>query len=350
MPRILQLVNSLDVGEPQGQVRLLCQSMVAQGFEVSVCVLEPGRRETRDLAAAGIPVTCLEQRSWWDPIALARFRRHVRRAAPDLIHAWDFTSLVHLWAKIDVPWLASVWTNPRHLRPCIAQRLLRDARRIVTPTCELRELLTGWDIASKRLESIRPGVSPLTANGDDRDALLSEFGFPPEARLVGTGSALDPVDQVGDLVWAADLLHLIREEVRLLVIRGGPRWRQVDRFTRQLGAEDYVRLLAESDAAVPWLRHLDVYWRTGDPAAPPIDLLVAMGEGVPAVVSDTSAHRELMVPGVTGCLEPLGGRAAFTRATDRLLEDVDPRPRDGGGGPGSRSRIVFQRREWSRTI
>ena len=321
MPRILHVIASLGPTEPQGQLRLLCHSQVKQGWEVGICVLKPGSYATDDLTAAGISVTCLQQRAVWDPIALARFRWQLRRWEPELVHVWDFFSLGHCWPAVQVPWLASVWWLPPGLPVRVGQRLLRNARRIVTPTSCLRQRLMEWGLPSQQLAWIRPGVPRPAAVVDDSVEAWAELGFPPEARVVGSASPLERVDRVRDLVWAGDLLHLIREEVRLIVIRDGPCWRQIDRFTRQLEAEDYIRLLGETDPIVPWLSRLDVYWRTGDRMAASVDLLWAMAAGLPAVVSDTPAHRELVVPEETGCLEPLGGRAAFTQATDRLLDD-----------------------------
>jgi glycosyltransferase involved in cell wall biosynthesis len=58
----------------------------------------------------------------------------------------------------------------------------------------------------------------------------------------------------------------------------------------------------------------------------------AMSAGVPVVATDIPGNRDLVVPGETGYLAPVGDRAAFTRHTHHLLADPALAGRLGSAG------------------
>jgi glycosyltransferase involved in cell wall biosynthesis len=58
----------------------------------------------------------------------------------------------------------------------------------------------------------------------------------------------------------------------------------------------------------------------------------AMSAGVPIVATDVPGNRDLVVPGQTGYLVPVGDRAAFTRHTHELLNDAALARRLGDAG------------------
>jgi glycosyltransferase involved in cell wall biosynthesis len=64
-----------------------------------------------------------------------------------------------------------------------------------------------------------------------------------------------------------------------------------------------------------------------------------MAAGVPVVATDISGNRDLVVPGETGFLVPVGGRAAFARETKRILDDADLARRMGEAG---RQRVLTE--------
>ena len=67
--------------------------------------------------------------------------------------------------------------------------------------------------------------------------------------------------------------------------------------------------------------HFDVLWSTSGYEGQSNAILEAMAAGVPVVATDIPGTRELVLPGVTGYLVPVGDRAAFAKYTDRLLND-----------------------------
>jgi glycosyltransferase involved in cell wall biosynthesis len=158
-----------------------------------------------------------------------------------------------------------------------------------------------------------------------RDELLHELQLPPNARLVGVVGRLTHGKRVKDLIWAADLLRVLHDNLRVLVIGDGPLREQLERYARLASDLAHIRFLGERDDVDRIMPHLDVLWNAGENAGQSLAILEAMAAGVPVVASDTPCNRELIIENKTGHLVPLGsraGRAPRARATDRLFTDA----------------------------
>ena len=159
-----------------------------------------------------------------------------------------------------------------------------------------------------------------------RDELLRELRLPADARLIGVVGRLVPEKRVQDLIWAADLLRVLHNNLRLLVIGDGPERRQLERYARLASDLDHIQFLGERGDVWRIMPHLDVLWNGSENRGVSVAILEAMAAGVPVVASDTRCNRELVVEGETGFLIPLGsraGRAARARHTDRLVTDAE---------------------------
>ena len=144
---------------------------------------------------------------------------------------------------------------------------------------------------------------------------------PPDARLIGVVGRLWPQKRVKDLIWAADLLRVLHDNLRLLVIGDGPERATLERFARLASDLDHIRFLGHRDDAWRIMPHLDVFWNGSGYEGQPNAVMEAMAAGVPVVASDIPGNRELVVPGETGYLVPIAGRAARARATDQIFND-----------------------------
>jgi len=137
---------------------------------------------------------------------------------------------------------------------------------------------------------------------------------------------------VKDLIWAADLLKSARDDSHLLVIGDGPqRWR-LERYRDQNEVADRVHLLGERNDVPRILPHLDCLWLGSEYEGQSNAIMEAMSAGLPVVATDIAGNRDLVVPGETGYLVPVGDRAAFTRRTHELLNDAALARRLGDAG------------------
>ena len=181
-------------------------------------------------------------------------------------------------------------------------------------------------LPAEKFAVIPPGVPPAPASDVSREELLRELQLPADARLIGVVGRLVPEKRVKDLIWAADLLRVLHDNLRLLVIGDGPQRPQLEQYARMASDLDHIRFLGERSDVWRIMPHLDVLWNASENRSQSISILEAMAAGVPVIASDTPMNRELVVEGETGYLIPLGsraGRAARARHTDRIFTDPE---------------------------
>jgi glycosyltransferase involved in cell wall biosynthesis len=156
--------------------------------------------------------------------------------------------------------------------------------------------------------------------------LLRELRLPTDARLIGAVGPLVPEKRVKDLIWAADLLRVLHDNLRLLVIGDGPRRTQLTQYARLASDLEHIQFLGERADVWRIMPHLDVLWNASENRGHSFAILEAMAAGVPVIASDTPLNRELVVENETGYLVPLNdrsGRATRARHTDRVFTDSE---------------------------
>jgi glycosyltransferase involved in cell wall biosynthesis len=307
-----------------------------------------------EFAAAGIPVAHIGRRFAIDPLADVRLARHVARLRPDVVHTWG--TVPGLFGPVMVR-AKGGWgrdKNERLARPRIiagydhigryqsawartAERLFaRYVDRFVANSPTVRDWCVGCGLPAERFVVIQWGVSsgtgfgPLTASDlqcvPRRDDLLRELNLPANARLIGVIGRLTHEKRVKDLIWAADLLRVLHENLRVLIIGDGRERAQLERYARLASDLEHIRFLGERADVPRIMPHLDVLWNADENTGPSLAILEATAAGIPVIASDTPSNRELIVEGETGHLIPLGtraGRAARARATDRIFNDAE---------------------------
>jgi glycosyltransferase involved in cell wall biosynthesis len=189
----------------------------------------------------------------------------------------------------------------------------------------VRDWCLAQGLPAEKLVIIPPGVPPPRASDVSRSDLLRELNLPADARLIGVIGRLVPEKRVRDLVWAADLLRVLHDNLRMLIIGTGPLQTELEQYAGLASDLDHIRFLGERNDVWRIMPHLDVLWNGSDNRSISIAMLEAMAAGVPVIVSDVPVNRELVIDGETGYLISLGhrsGRADRARHTDRIFTDA----------------------------
>jgi glycosyltransferase involved in cell wall biosynthesis len=328
--RILHIIPTLDRGGAQKQLMLLAQGLPRDEFDVHVCALTGGGSLKSELEAAGIPVTVVGKRWQADPLTLVRLKRQIERLQPDLIHSWHFAAsafgrVAGKWAGVrrfvvaeqcvDKWKFGWQWTLDR--------RLARFTDRFIASSPAICDFCAEHGLPREQYKVIPNGIPPALPSDVSRDELFRELDLPTGARLIGVVGRLWPQKRTKDLIWAADLLRVLHDEMRLLVIGDGPERPQLERFARLASDLDHIRFLGHRDDVWRILPHMDVFWNGSAYEGQSNAVMEAMAAGVPVVASDIPGNRELVVEGETGYLVPIDGRAARARATRLILDDAE---------------------------
>jgi glycosyltransferase involved in cell wall biosynthesis len=338
--RVLQIIPTLDRCGAEKQLTLLAAGLPRNQFDVHVCALTRGGPLLDDLQRHKIPTTVIGKSWKFDPAAFWRLRRYIRKLAPDIVHTWIFAAnsygraaaisagVKHIVAGERCVDRWKVW-HELAIDRCLARR----TERIVTNSSGVRDFYAEHGLPARKFVVIPNGIEPFVPPANTtRDELLAELDLPSDARLIGAVGRLWPQKRYKDLIWAAELLRVVRDDTYLLIVGDGPqRWR-LERYRDQTQVGDRVRFLGQRDDVPRLLPHLDCFWLGSGYEGQSNAVMEAMSAGVPVVATDIPGNRDLVVPDETGYLVPLGDRAAFARQTIVLLDDTDLARRMGQAG------------------
>jgi glycosyltransferase involved in cell wall biosynthesis len=341
VPRILHIIPTFDRAGAEKQLLVLAAGLPRTEFDVHVCALTRGGPLLAELHAAGIPATVIGKRLKADPIAFTRLVRHIRRLQPDIVHTWIFAAgsygrlaarLAGVKHMIAGEYCVDRWKSTWQW--IVDRRLALNTDRFVANSPAIRDYCAEHGIPADRFVVIPNGVSPAPPSNVTRAELLHELQCPQDARLIGVVGRLWPQKRVKDLIWAADLLRVLHNNLRLLIIGDGPERSTLERFARLASDLDHIRFLGHRDDVWRITPHLDVFWNGSGYEGQPNAVMEAMAAGVPVIASDIPGNRDLVIHGETGFLVPIAGRAARARSTDQIFTDPALAARLGAAARG----------------
>lgn len=337
--RIVHIIPTLDRSGAEKQLVLLAQGLKARGFEPHVIVLTRDGPLRADLESSGVEVTRIGKRTRLDPGAFLRLVRVLRALRPEIVQTWLFAANSYGRAAALRAGVGRMVASERSVDPwksgwqfALDRWLARRTARIVVNSRGTRDFYVAHGLPPEKFTIIPNAVLPAAAPALSRGELLAELGLPPESRLIADIGRLWPQKRHHDLIWAADLLKVVRNDVHLLIVGCGPLRHKLERYRRQVEIEDRVHFLGHRDDVARWLGLVDVLWLGSGYEGQPNVVLEAMAAGVPVVASDLAGTRELVVPEETGYLVPVGDRAGFARMTQKILGDPALAARLGAAG------------------
>ena len=315
-------------------VRYLAASQATAGDCVIVAALAAEDSVAPQLREQGVAVQGIGSRWPVDPVAWARLAQLRRKTRVDVVHAWDGPALMHaalgrrrndqrLIATLDVRQIERRW----------AARIVRSFRNRVDVFAAADELTRDWlqtqGVAARRVELIRPGVPRSAPAVGTRSDWLAALSLPAGAKVVAVAGPLVRRKNVDEAIWCFELVRVIYDNARLIILGDGPDRARLEAFAAQVSEPGCVQFLGYRADMADMLPHADVFWQLDASPAMPLSLLEAAAAGVPAVASDTPAHRAAISQDRTGLLAPLGSRSEVARATDELFSNPERATRMG---------------------
>lgn len=337
--RILQIIPSLDRAGAEKQLTLLAKGLPRDEFDLHVCALTRGGPYAVELETSGIPVHIIGKRWKVEPLAFWKLYRLVCRLQPDLIQTWLFAAnsygravaaLVGVKAVIASEQCVDLWKNGCQLS--IDRFFSRWTETIIVNGMGVRDFYVAQGIAKEKIVVIANGIPTPSPARITRQMLLSELSLPENARLIGAIGRLWPQKRIRDVIWAGELLKVVRDDAHVLIIGDGPQRQSLERFCNNLQIRDRVHFLGHRNDVDQILEHLDVLWLASGYEGLPNVIMEAMAMGVPVVATDIPGNRDLVAHEQTGYLFPIGDRAALAGWTNHLLDHNDQRKAMGAAG------------------
>lgn len=316
---ILHVISQLDGYGTARQLRILASRQLAAGSQVKIMALRANRAIRDAWRADGLRFSVLERRWLIDPFAAWRMSNELLEQPPDVIHAWDLDAVNYVaiasFRAGSTPLVSTLLTPPAGSWP------LRRVDRLAVGSESLRQDYASSGMAPEQLVVIPPAVSLPTAPRQTREQVLAELELPAEAQLIAVVGPLQRAKRFDEAIWCFELVRTLNERAALLIFGDGPDKQRLQRFTRLVSDAAAVKFLGYRDDLASLLSHLNVFWHPGEEPSISSAVLESMACRVPVVASDVPAHRDLIDPGRTGFLAPLGSRAGLARHTLRLLEE-----------------------------
>lgn len=336
--RVLHVVDSMKLGGVQTLLLSVLPRLADHGIDCELAALHGPGPFSEAFAARGIAPTHLAS-SRRDPRIPWKLRARMRSSIPDIVHAHGAPSC-----------LFSEWTKaPRRIEHLhhvrggggIAQRMME---RFLYRRCDL--LLA---CSRSALESVS---TPITAkvlyNGVDtnrfrppdaaaRVEARARFGIEREDFLLGmTGRITDNKGQRR----VCEALFACRDrypQLRLLIAGSGPDEARLRDWCGRNGMTDRIRFAGFQADVLPVLHALDAYVMASEEEGLGIALLEAMATGLPCLVSNFSAAREIVTDGESALLFD---RASVASLAEAIVDCVESPHKRLEWGACARERVL----------
>jgi glycosyltransferase involved in cell wall biosynthesis len=345
LSRVCLLIGQLGMGGTEKQITLLARGLHGRGIDTTVLVMFEGGPREAALRDAGVPVVQLgfQRRSdgWRMPAAnvaaFARLVAHLRRARPDVLHAFLFYSYVTAAPAARLARVPILVAGRRGLADGkVDRRALLAVERVATRMTDLL-VANARAVAddTRRTERVGPEKVAVVYNGLPHSA----FDPVPPATIV---TALPVILCIANLKSYKGHRYLLDAAARLaarglpctLALAGdGPERPALEQQTAHLGIDvrflgvrtDVERLLARADVAV--LPSLEEGMSNA--------VMEAMAAARAIVATDVGGTGELLRD--RGVVVPPAAPGALADGIERLLTD-----------PALARRLGRGARAWSR--
>ncbi len=302
--KILELVNSLEIGGAEKMVVDLSQALAAEGHTVTVACLRRAGPLARHLEQSRIEVLELCKPEGFRLETARKLASHLKVRAIEVVHTHN--PLVHHYGVFSarlarVPVTVTTVHGPANIQARTPSTLLFElsclwSDRVVSCCGTVEQhLKNATMIAGRRSVVIRNGI-PLDAF--DRTACKepnSVFTFGAVGRLV-------PVKDHLTLLEAFARVRKSQPHCRLEILGDGPLRGELESRVQALRMADSVRLLGDGLQVPAFLSDIDAFVLSSVSEGLPLTVLEAMGAGRPIVATAVGAIPELLEAAQCGWL------------------------------------------------
>lgn len=321
--RVLLLVTDLDRGGAPLRLARTARALRDAGETVVVGCLAHHGAVSDALEADGIATFACGAGGPRDLPAIGRLVAHVRRLAPDLIHATlthanVAARLVGLWTRTPVlTSTATIEVERRWHR--WAERLTArlDAGHVVNGTAVAAHVRRAFALPPGRVHVIPPAIGPLRRV--ERATARAALDLAAHEFVVAWAGRFDPVKRLDQVVRTAELLG--DRPTRFLLAGDGPLRADIERLAASSSAARRMRFLGWLDDLSELLAAADAFFFPSLTEGMPNAVLEAMAAGLPVVGSDIPALRELDGGAQRLVLIDSGAPRVYAQALRQLSED-----------------------------
>lgn len=334
MIKVSLLIPTLDQSGAEKQLALLATSLPRDEFEVQVIALTRGGPYEDVLKENEIPVTILNKRFKFDPLAYRALKKTLQQQQPDILHTWLFAA--NSYGRMAVKRLPASQKRPKVIvsercvdswksnwQHSVDRRLLPQTSILVGNSQGVVDFYHEKGVPETMTRVVCNGITipDSTVCETTRNQFFEEQNLPKNARLIAFVGRLAKQKRISDLLWAIQLLRQMDENVILLVIGEGSERENLEQLARQYTITPNVRFLGHRPDVKTLFPLFELFMLASDFEGQSNSIMEAMSYGIPVVASDIQPNRELVIHGQTGFLSPVGDSTGFAQYAERILAD-----------------------------
>ncbi len=359
--RIAHVITRLILGGAQENTLLTCEDLLRiYGDDVLLITgppLGPEGSLLERARAGGVPVEVIPSlrraiHPWRDAVSYRRIKQALRRYRPDIVHTHSAKAGIlgraAGWA-LRVPVVVhTVHGAPFHPYQGRAGRaLFRACERWAAARCHalisvadaMTDLLVHSGVAPReKFTTIYSGmeIEPYLESASHRAQVRQELGYLPEHTVVGKVARLFHLKGHADVVEAARRVIRGLPNVRFLFVGDGILGDRLRRQIAEAGLERHFHFtgLVPPQRVAELLGAMDIVVHASLREGLARVLPQALIAGKPVVSYDVDGAREVVLPGITGCLIRPFDIRGMAEALSQLA--ADPALRDRLGAEGRR--------------
>ncbi len=328
--KVSLIIPTMDRGGAEKQVAILARGLADRGVEVDVVLLTRGGPRETELDHPGVTRVLIGKRLKFDPACWWRLRRYLARRRPDVVHTFLFAANAYgrsAAASVGVPVIigSERCVDPWKARwqHSVDRRLMKVTDALTTNSPGVVEFYRSVGVPAEAFTVIDNAIGsapPTMPRAEARESL----GVSPDCRLIVAVGRLWPQKRIRDLIWAAELVATLIEDVQLVIVGDGPQRDALIRHRDRVTFPHRVWFAGGRDDVARWLPHASAFWIASEYEGQSNAVLEAMRAGVPVIASDIAGNRDLIDPGQTGWLFPVGDEAELATRTRWVLEHPEP--------------------------
>jgi glycosyltransferase involved in cell wall biosynthesis len=220
-------------------------------------------------------------------------------------------------------------------------RLLREVDGVIAISRALADDFVGRGISRDKITIVPNGIDAAALGVAERDRALAERLGLAGSHVVGYLGNLDHWREGIEVLLAAlaELREGGRHDIKVLVVGDGTRRSSLERLARRLRVADATTFTGRvpNEVVGQYYAQMDLFVnpRVDERAAryiTPLKPFEAMALGIPVLVSDLPALREIVDPPARGAIAPPGDAGALAEAIVRLVDDPATRASLGEAG------------------
>ncbi len=328
--KLALVIPTLDQGGAEKQLCLLADGLSKELFDVQVIALtRTGPREA-SLRDSNIPIHQIHKHRKFDPLAWRRLYRLLREMRPDIVHTWLFAANAYGRSAALAAGVPVIAASERSVDPWKAGWQLRIDRwlakktgRITTNSNGVVNFYKDHGISESFFSLIPNAVPERVRSAVGREEIASRLGIPVDKKWILSVGRLWPQKGYKDLIWAAEMVRVLREDTCYIIIGDGPERERLELYRDNIRGASQLHFAGERSDVAEILPHASVLWNGSLYEGQSNVILEAMQAGVPVVASDIPGNRDLVKDRETGFLFPLGNVDLLMRVTHELLSSKE---------------------------